>query len=125
MIYLARAFSHTPLILVRWKKPSYFSVDRGVSSEGNNVVGCAELRHVEPIDTLSDFLIWRKCNLDGPMLHLGMCQQVLDSSHDLCNACLVVGSQQSRSVCHNEVLPLVQQHVREVGGAQNHVLLRI
>src|SRR5450830_719729 len=88
-------------------------------------VRCAELRHVEPIDTLSNFLIRCKCNLDGSMLHLRMCQQVLDSSHDLCNASLVVGSQKSRAICHNEVLALVQQTAREVGWAQNHVLLCI
>src|SRR5450756_2656482 len=44
MMYLAPAFSHMPLMLVRWKKPSYFSVDRGVSSEGNSVVSSAAMR---------------------------------------------------------------------------------
>src|SRR5450830_947426 len=101
-----------------------FETTEFIPVEGVSILS-AKLCHVEPIDTLTDFLIRCKSNLDGPMFHLGMCQQVLHGGHDLCNACLVVGSQKSRAICNNEVLPLVQQHVREVSGAQNHVPLRV
>ena len=66
----------------------------------------AEIRNIETVCTSTDFLIRCKANADFSMLYLWMRQKMFCHGHNLCDARLIVGAEQRRTVRYDQILSL-------------------
>ena len=66
----------------------------------------AEIRNIETVCTPTDFLIRCKANADFSMLYLRVRQKMFRHGHNLCDARLVVGAEQRRTVRYDQILSL-------------------
>ena len=71
---------------------------------------------------LSDLLVRRESDANLAVLNLGMLQQVLARTHDLCNSGFVVRTEQGLTVGHDDILSLITQNLWILGRLENDVL---
>ena len=83
----------------------------------------AEIRNVETVRTASDLLIRGEANADFSVLYLRMRQEVLRHRHDFCNARLIVGTKQRRTVRYDEVLAPQIRQKRKIRHLHHDLLL--
>ena len=96
-------------------------------AEGSAVYGIrdvrAEVRDVEAIRPASDLLIRGEADADVSMLDLRVREEVLRHRHDFCDARLIVGTEQRRTVRYDEVLtPQIRQE-RKIRHLHHNLLL--
>ena len=96
-------------------------------TEGSAVYRIGDVRteicNIETICTSTDFLIRCKANADFSMLYLRVRQEVLRHRHDFCDARLVVGAEQRRTIRHDEVLALQTGQERKIRHLHHDLLL--
>ena len=73
-----------------------------------------KLLDVEMVGTHTDFLVRVKGNTNLTVLNLLVLLQINHRLYDFGNTSLVVGTQQSRAVCHDEVFAYMLQQFREL-----------
>ena len=135
---------------VQWKKPSYRSVAEGTSAAGKSdphrrvrgvevlAAGLAhraavervgevrpELFDVQQLCQVPHLLVGGEGHLDVAVLDLRVLHQVVQRSHHLGHAGLVVGTQQRGSVRHHKILPLAVHEEGKVPRGQHHALRRV
>jgi len=75
-----------------------------------------KLLHIEMVCALADLLIGIERHADIAVLDLVMVAQIAHRLHDFGNAGLVIGTEQCRSVGHNDVFSLVGQQLGKLRG---------
>ena len=80
----------------------------------------AESFHIEKVGATADFLIGSESDADGPMRRIFLLDE-FRQAHDLRDTGLIIGSQKSGSVRHNDVLTGVFLQIGIVVWAQNNV----
>ena len=96
----------------------------GLAVKGVGEIG-VEIAYIVILAAFADLLICSKANLDGAVLYFRMGCKVFDHVHDLCNAGLVIGAQQSGAVGNNKVLTYVVEHMLEYFGPHYNVLFLV
>ncbi len=97
-------------------KFAYFSAIHGVSPVG------AESFDIKLVCPLADFLVGVESHAYFPVLDFGMLLQVYHSRDDFGYAGFVVGPEEGRAVCHDEVLAQVIEQFRELRGGEYDVV---
>ena len=84
---------------------------------------CAEIRDVKAVRTASDLLIRGEADADFSMLYLRVREEVLRHRHDFCDARLIIGTEQRRTVRYDEVLTPQIRKERKIRHLHHNLLL--
>ncbi len=87
-------------------------------------VGTKEL-NIKFMCSKSDFFVRIERYTDVPVLDFRMGFQVVYSSNDLCNACLVVSTEKGVSIGYDQIFTFVVEQFRELSGREDNIFGRI